>query len=66
MGFAGPTADQKQIAFVNLREVRGNRFGTRGPLLYNDLFYGVDLEVRAFGDILALHDRREDIHQELN
>lgn len=49
VGFGGQASDQKQIAFVNLREIRGNKFGTKGPLLYNDRFYGVDLEVRAFG-----------------
>lgn len=49
VGFGGQTSDQKQIAFVNLREIRGIKFGTRGPLVYNDLFYGTDLEITAFG-----------------
>lgn len=49
VGFGGQTSDQKQIAFVNLREIRGIKFGTRGPLVYNDLFYGADLEITAFG-----------------
>jgi membrane protease subunit (stomatin/prohibitin family) len=49
IGYGGQTPDQKQIAFVNLREIRGIKFGTRGPLIYNDLFYGVDLEILAFG-----------------
>ncbi len=49
IGFGGQTSDQKQIAFVNLREIRDIRFGTRGPLVYNDLFYGTDLEILAFG-----------------
>jgi len=49
VGFGGQTSDQKQIAFVNLREIRGIKFGTRGPLVYNDLFYGTDLEILAFG-----------------
>ena len=49
IAFGGQTSDQKQIAFVNLREIRDLKFGTRGPLVYNDLFYGTDLEVRAFG-----------------
>ncbi len=49
IGFGGQTSDQKQIAFVNLREIRGLKFGTRGPLVYNDLFYGTDLEILAFG-----------------
>lgn len=49
IGFGGITSDQKQVAFVNLREIRDIKFGTRGPLMYNDLFYGTDLEVLAFG-----------------
>jgi membrane protease subunit (stomatin/prohibitin family) len=49
VGYGGQTAEQKQVAFVNLREIRGIRFGTRSPLIYHDLFYGTDLEVTAFG-----------------
>lgn len=49
VGFGGQTSEQKQIAFVNLREIRGMKFGTRGPLVYNDRFYGADLEIFAFG-----------------
>jgi len=49
VGYGGQTADQKRIAFVNLREIRGLKFGTRGPLLYHDLFYESDLEILAFG-----------------
>ena len=49
VGFGGQSDQQKQICFVNLREIRDIRFGTRGPVMYNDLFYGADLEVRAFG-----------------
>jgi len=49
VGFGGQTPDQKQIAFVNLREIRGIKFGTRGPVVYNDLFYGTDLHITAFG-----------------
>jgi len=49
VGFGSQTAEQKQVAFVNLREIRGIRFGTRGPLMYHDLFYGTDLEITAFG-----------------
>jgi membrane protease subunit (stomatin/prohibitin family) len=49
IGYGGQTSDQKQIAFVNLREIRGIKFGTKGPLVYNDLFYGTDLEILAFG-----------------
>lgn len=47
--FGGMTSAQKQIAFVNLREIRNIKFGTRGPQVYNDLYYGVDLEIYAYG-----------------
>lgn len=49
VGFSGMSADEKRVAFVNLHEIRGLRFGTRGPLAYNDLYYGTDLEVYAYG-----------------
>lgn len=49
VGFSGMPADEKRVAFVNLHEIRGLRFGTRGPLAYNDLFYGTDLEIYAYG-----------------
>ena len=39
------------MAFVNLREIRGIKFGTSAPLVYNDRFYGVDLEIRARGSM---------------
>lgn len=47
--FGGQPSEQKLISFVNKREMRGIKFGTRGPLIYNDLFYGTDLEIIAFG-----------------
>ncbi len=49
IGYGGITADSKTIAFINLREIRGIKFGTHGPQVYNDLFYGVDLEIFAYG-----------------
>ena len=49
IGYGGQTSEQKKVAFVNLREIRGIRFGTRGPLMYHDMFYGTDLEITAFG-----------------
>ena len=49
VGYGGQTSEQKQIAFVNLREIRDIKFGTRGPQVYNDLFYATDLEILAFG-----------------
>ncbi len=47
--FSGMSSEEKRVAFVNMREVRGLKFGTRGPLVYNDLFYGTDLEIFAYG-----------------
>lgn len=47
--FGGQPAAQHRIAFVNLREIRGIKFGTRGPLVFHDRFYGADLELFAFG-----------------
>lgn len=49
LGFSGMSSQEKRVAFVNLREIRGIKFGTRGPLSYNDRFYGTDLEVFAYG-----------------
>lgn len=48
-GFGGQPSELRHIAFVNLRELRGIKFGTRGPVVYHDSFYGTDLEVTAFG-----------------
>lgn len=48
-GFGGQTSQQKYISFVNLREIRGIKFGTRGPVAYHDQFYGTDLEILAHG-----------------
>lgn len=47
--FGGISDDEKRVAFVNLREVRNIKFGTRGPQLYHDSFYGTDLEIRGYG-----------------
>jgi membrane protease subunit (stomatin/prohibitin family) len=47
--FGGQPHVQHRIAFVNLREIRGIKFGTRGPVVYHDRFYGADLELLAFG-----------------
>lgn len=49
VGFGGITSDDKQIAFVNLREIRNIKFGTRGAQVYNDHYYGTDLEIFAYG-----------------
>ena len=49
--FGGQPGRTKYVAFVNLREIRGIKFGTSAPLVYNDRFYGVDLEIRARGSM---------------
>lgn len=48
-GYGGQPSAQQWIAFVNLREIRGMKFGTRGPMVYHDRFYDADLEIMAFG-----------------
>ncbi|WP_394952991.1 SPFH domain-containing protein [Scardovia wiggsiae] len=48
-GYGGISDSEKKIAFVNLREIRGIKFGTRGPQVYNDLYYNCDLEIYAYG-----------------
>ena len=49
VGFSGMPGEEKRVAFINLREIRGIKFGTRGPLAYNDLHYGTDLEIFSYG-----------------
>ena len=48
--YGGVSSSQKRIAFVNLRELRNIRFGTKGPQVYHDTFYGVDLDIYAYGN----------------
>ncbi len=47
--YGGVANTQKKITFINLREIRNIKFGTRGPLIYNDLFYKVDLGILSYG-----------------
>lgn len=49
IGYGGVPSVHKEVAFVNLREIRNIKFGTRGPQIYNDRFYGCDLEIYAYG-----------------
>lgn len=49
VGYGGIPAMEKRVAFVNLREIRHIPFGTRGPQVYNDLYYKCDLEVFSYG-----------------
>ena len=48
-GYGGISDQEKRIAFVNLREIRDIKFGTRGAQVYHDLYYGTDLEIYAYG-----------------
>jgi putative virion core protein (lumpy skin disease virus) len=45
----GISSSEKRIAFVNLREIRDIKFGTRGLQVYNDHYYECDLEIYAYG-----------------
>lgn len=47
----GISSSEKRIAFVNLREIRDIKFGTRGPQVYNDHYYECDLEIYAYGGL---------------
>lgn len=49
VGYGGISSEDKQIAFVNLSEIRDIKFGTKGAQVYNDLYYGTDLEIYAYG-----------------
>ena len=49
VGYGGIPVSEKRVAFVNLREIRHITFGTRGPQVYNDLYYKCDLEIYAYG-----------------
>lgn len=49
VGYGGITKDNKRISFVNLREIRNIKFGTHGPIIYNDIYYGVDFELFSYG-----------------
>ena len=47
--YGGVPSSEKSIAFINLKEIRNIKFGTRGPQVYYDSYYQVDLEVIAYG-----------------
>lgn len=49
IGFGGISKNQKWIVYVNMREIRNIKFGTRGPQVYHDFYYESDLEIRSFG-----------------
>ena len=48
-GFSGMSPEEKRVAFINLKEIRNIKYGTKGPLVYNDQYYGCDLEVHSYG-----------------
>ena len=54
VGYGGGSSDYKQIAFVNLREIRGIKFGTKGAQVYHDIFYETDLEIFAYGSFSVM------------
>lgn len=47
--FGGIANIQKRIVYINLREIRNIKFGTKNPLIYHDMFYETDLEIRTYG-----------------
>lgn len=49
IGYGGIAAEDKRIAYVNLREIRDIKFGTKGAQVYHDRFYGTDLEIFSYG-----------------
>lgn len=50
ISFGGQSSEEKRVAFVNLREIRNIKFGTRGGVVYNDAFYETDLEIFSRGN----------------
>ena len=47
--FGGVSSQEKKISYVNLKEIRGVLFGTKGPQIYHDMYYDADLEIVAHG-----------------
>lgn len=47
--FGGISRQEKKIAFINLKELRGILFGTKGAQIYHDKYYDSDLEIVARG-----------------
>lgn len=47
--YGGQPSELRYVAFVNLREIREIKFGTNSPVVYNDKYYGTDLEITARG-----------------
>ncbi|MDR0593396.1 MAG: SPFH domain-containing protein, partial [Bifidobacteriaceae bacterium] len=47
--FGGATPQQQRALFINQREIRDIKFGTKQPIQYFDTFYNAELFLRAFG-----------------
>lgn len=47
--FGGTPGKSQSVYFVNLREIRGIKFGTRNAIQYYDQFYNAELFVRCHG-----------------
>ena len=48
--FGGQTSQKQKVFFINLKEIKGLRFGTRNPVNYFDNFYNAELFLRAHGN----------------
>ena len=47
--FGGTPSDKQQVFYVNLQEIKGNKFGTANPINYFDTFYNAELVLRCHG-----------------
>ncbi len=47
--FGGISSKEKKILYVNLKEIKGMCFGTKGPMIFNDKQYGINLEIISHG-----------------
>ncbi len=47
--FGGTPSGSQKVYFINLKEIKGIKFGTPNPVNYFDAFYNAELFLRAFG-----------------
>jgi len=47
--YGGTAPTSQQVFFVNLKEIKGIKFGTPNPVNYFDNFYNAELYLRTFG-----------------
>lgn len=47
--FGGISPVSQKVYYINLKEIKGIRFGTRNPVNYFDQFYNMELNLRAHG-----------------